>query len=463
MKITLLGAANDVTGSCYLVQSGSTRFLVDCGMFQGSERLERLNKIPASINPAQLNAVLLTHGHLDHCGRLPLLMKSGFKGPVYATRGTIEIARLILSDAAHIQENDTERENRKRERAGLPPLEPLFETKDAERVMRQFRECKLAEPLKISKGVTVTLRDAGHILGSSSIEVSMENGESKKIVFSGDVGQYNVPIMNDPYTIENTDVVFMESTYGDRDHRSFAGTVVEFESLVKAAVGKKGKVLIPTFAVGRAQMMLFCLAEMFRKKVIPPIPVFLDSPMAIAATRAYVENADSLDEEAAGLLGSGAIKRELATLVACETAAQSRALNAVSGPCVILAGAGMCNAGRILHHLRHNLWSPNTFVIIVGFQSKGSLGRSLIEGSDKVKIFGETIAVKATVKGLGGFSAHAGQSDLLRWLSSMTASKPRVVLTHGESHPMNVLSGCIEAKFGIRAETPRLGEVVVID
>ncbi len=462
MKITLLGAANDVTGSCYLVESHASRFLVDCGMFQGSERLERLNKIPSSIVPHKLNAVLLTHGHLDHCGRLPLLMKAGYHGPVYATEGTIRIASLILKDAAHIQENDTERENRRREHAGLPPLEPLFTSKDAERVLRQFRSCNLGEPIELNKSVTVTLRDAGHILGSSSIEISLENGETKKLVFSGDVGQYNVPIMNDPDAIDSADVVFMESTYGDRDHKSFASTVVEFENIVNSAIGKKGKILIPTFAVGRTQTILYCFAQMFRKKIIPQMPIYLDSPMAIAATRAYVENVDFLDDEAAGLLSSGTIKRDLASLVACETAEQSRALNAVSGPCVILAGAGMCNAGRILHHLRHNLSSPNCVVIIVGFQSKGSLGRQLIEGSKKVKIFGETISVNATVKGLGGFSAHAGQSDLIRWFSSLAAAHPRVILTHGESHPMNVLADCIESRFGLRAETPRLGESIVI-
>lgn len=462
LKITLLGAANDVTGSCYLVQTGSSRFLVDCGMFQGSERLERLNKIPTSVVPNRIDGVLLTHGHLDHCGRLPLLMKSGYHGPIYATEGTIRIANLILADAAHIQENDTARENRRRERAGLPKLDPLFETKDAERVMRQFRACKLGEPFKIGKDVTVTLRDAGHILGSSSIEIFLENGETKKLVFSGDVGQYNVPIMNDPYEIESADAVFLESTYGDRDHRSFESTVIEFESIVRSAVGKKGKILIPTFAVGRAQTMLYCLAEMFRKNVIPRIPIFLDSPMAIAATRAYVENAESLDEEAAGLITSGTLKRDLASLIACETAEQSQALNAVNGPCVILAGAGMCNAGRILHHLKHNLWNPNCVVVIVGFQSKGSLGRLLIEGSKKVKIFGETVVVNATVKSLGGFSAHAGQSDLLKWFSSMAKSRPRVILTHGESHPMNILTDHIRTKFEIDAESPRLGETVVI-
>lgn len=462
VKITLLGAANDVTGSCYLAQTASSRFLVDCGMFQGSERLERLNKIPTSIVPNRIDAVLLTHGHLDHCGRLPMLMKAGYHGPIYATEGTMRIANLILSDAAHIQENDTERENRRRKRAGLPALEPLFTTKDAERVLRQFRSCELGDEISINKDVTVTLRDAGHILGSSSLEVNLENGESKKLVFSGDVGQYNVPIMKDPYTIQGADVVFMESTYGDRDHRSFASTVVEFEDIMKSAVGKKGKVLIPTFAVGRAQTMLYCLAQMFRKKLIPRIPVYLDSPMAIAATRAYVENADCLDDEAAGLLSSGALREDLSTLVACETAEQSQALNAVPGPCVILAGAGMCNAGRILHHLKHNLWSPNCVVVIVGFQSKGSLGRLLLEGSKKVKIFGETIAVNAAIKGLGGFSAHAGQSDLIRWFSSMAPSRPRVVLTHGESHPMNVLADILRSKFSIDAETPRLGETVLL-
>jgi metallo-beta-lactamase family protein len=463
MNITVYGAAQDVTGSCFLVETGNARLLVECGLFQGPERLERMNKIPRAILDKKLDAVLLTHAHLDHCGRLPMLVKAGYRGPIYATQPTLEITQLILRDSARIEEEDTTRENKKRAQMKLPPLEPLYETADVDQVCKQLRRIDYKHWIDVAEGFRVNFVEAGHILGSSCIEmVASQNGGRRRLVFSGDIGQWDVPIMRDPAKITDADVVFMETTYGDRDHRSLDDTLEEFHELIIEAYQKKGRVLIPSFAVGRTQMLLYFLAEMFRKGLVPPFPVFLDSPMAIAATELYDKYPDYMDEEAHGLHQSGQLKHDLQTLQTCSTVEESKALNHVEGPCVIIAGAGMLNAGRILHHLKNGLDHDNTYVLIVGYQPRGSLGRMLLEGNPTVKMFGETVRVRATVRGLGGFSAHAGQSDLLRWLEPMARHKPRVVLVHGEPHPMNMIASKIRQNFGIDPELPKLGDVIPI-
>ncbi len=462
MQITLYGAAEEVTGSCYLLETNSTRLLIDCGMFQGSERLERQNRIPSNILSKKLDAVLLTHGHLDHCGRLPLLIKAGYSGPIFATEGTIDIASLIMNDSARIEEYDTDKENQKRKRNRQRLINPLFRVRDVTQVCRQFESVNYNQWLQIAPGIQCQFVEAGHIIGSSCIEVVIDaDGGKKKIVFSGDLGQWNAPIVRDPARLNSADLVFMESTYGDRQHKSLKDTLAEFEDLIITTVNKKGKILIPTFAVGRAQLILYHMAAMFRDNKVPPFPIYLDSPMAIAATALYTKHLKFMDEEARSLENSGQLRKDLATLKTCETAIESKALNAIDGPCLILAGAGMCNAGRILHHLRHCLGSPDTIVIIVGYQAKGCLGRDLIEGASTVKILGETVHVRATVKGLGGFSAHAGQSDLLKWLEPMAVHHPRVVLTHGESHSINELAYQIKHRFDIECEKPKLEDVII--
>lgn len=463
MHVTLFGAAKDVTGSCYLLETDRARILVDCGMFQGSARLEKRNYIPRDIRARELDAVVLTHGHLDHCGRLPLLVKAGFHGPILTTPGTADIAKLILSDAARIQADDAERKNRQHKRSSEEIVRPLFNQRDVETVCKHFRTVDYGDWSELANGIDIRLVEAGHILGSACIEMLIaENGLKRKLVFSGDLGQWNVPILKDPAFIESADVVFMESTYGDRDHRSLADTLFEFEDLMKAAIRKQGKILIPTFAVGRAQQILYHVAELFRNKRVPPIPIFLDSPMAIAATSLYASHSELMDEESRLLRSSGQLRKDLSVLKTCVTPEESKALNAFKGPCLILAGAGMCNAGRIMHHLHNCLNLPETTVIIVGYQVKGSLGRMLVEGATRVKIFGETVHVKATVRGLGGFSAHAGQSDLLRWLEPMTAKCSRIILTHGESPSMDQLRYKIKERFGLESESPRFGDTLNI-
>ncbi len=464
MLVTLHGAANEVTGSCYLVETGNCRVLIDCGLFQGSKHLERLNFIPASINAKKIDAVVLTHGHLDHCGRLPLLVKAGFKGRIYGTDGTLDIARLILMDAAKVQADDTDRENRKRVKAGQKPVKPLFTAADSERVFKLFHPLPYNKWISIAEHLRIDLIEAGHILGSSSvILVGDHNGGKRRLVFSGDLGQWNIPINRDPALLDTADAVFMESTYGGRNHPTYCDTVKELTDLIKEAVGKRGKILIPTFAVGRTQQLLYHLHEMFRLGEIKPFPIYLDSPMATAATEIYSRHTELLDPDVRDFFVGNNIYASLPSLKICTTALESQALNDVEGPCLIMAGAGMCDAGRILHHLRHNLSFPNTLVLIVGYQARESFGRQLLDGVNPVKIMGQTVFVRAKIVSVEGFSAHAGQSDLLRWIEPVARLKrARLILTHGEPHQLNELKYKLQDEFGVSPEIPSIGDTLEI-
>jgi metallo-beta-lactamase family protein len=402
---------------------------------------------------------LVTHAHLDHTGRLPLLSKNGYRGPIFCTPATAEVTGLILRDSAKVQSYDIARTNRKRERAGLAPLSPLYGAEEVEQLTQLFKEVPYSEPVAVAPGMKAKFVEAGHILGSASIQLFIQDeGEEKRLVFSGDIGPWNAPILRDPEGFHRAHAVVLESTYGDRDHRPIDATIDEFESLVRAAVETKGKILIPTFAVGRAQLLIYLFAIMFREKQVPPFPLFLDSPMAIEATRIYMRHLELFDEEFHALRRERPLVEDLRTLKATPTAQDSMGINEVAGPCVVLAGAGMCNAGRILHHLKQNLWRPETVVLIVGYQAHGSLGRMLVEGVDQVKIFGERIAVKAKIHSLGGFSAHAGQTDLLRWFEPLAANRPRVILTHGEEKGRTPLCAAIKAKHGLDCDMPEYGQ-----
>lgn len=460
MKITLQGAAGgEVTGSAYLLETKQTTILVDCGLFQGSREAGALNH--AAVGAPGLHAVLLTHAHLDHTGRLPLLARAGYAGPIFATPATIEMTGLILRDAARIQTQDAERQNRKRLRAGDEPVQPLYTPEDAEAVIRLLRPVPYLTPVNVAPGITARFAEAGHMLGSASIELQIDDGGTHRtVVFSGDLGPKGAPILRDAEPFAKADLLFLESTYGDRDHRAFPDTVREFIEIVKEASANKGKLLVPTFAVGRAQMLTALLAWMFRNKHVAPFPVFLDSPMAIEASAIYNRHTELFDDEALAFLKEKPIAKDLATLRSTATPEESRQINDCEGPCLVMAGAGMCTAGRILHHLRHNLWNPNTHVLIVGYQGHGTLGRQLVDGAKKVFIYGEPIAVKARIHTLGGFSAHAGQSDLMAWFGKLAASKPRVVLTHGDDGPRNALAKLIAERHGITPDLPNVGDVI---
>lgn len=461
MKITLFGAAGDVTGSAYYVETYRSRLLIDFGMFQGVREAELRNVVPDGLNPGALDAVLITHGHLDHVGRLPLLTLGGFEGPIYATPATIDMIKLILRDSAKVQAQDVARTNRKRQRAGRPPIEPMYSHADVEATLQQLQPHPYHDIVRITDDVSARMVEAGHMLGSVSIELIVEeDGREKKVVFSGDLGPAGLPVLKDAHCLESADLVFLESTYGDRDHRSLKETLDEATEIIKSAVERHSKILVPAFAVGRTQQILYHVAALFRAGVVPRFPIYLDSPMAIEATKIYQRHPDLYDEEARELADKNELIVDLEGVHACETAEESMKLNHVNGPCMIIAGSGMCHAGRIIHHLRNNLYKPETTVMIVGFQAYGTLGRRLVDGDKMVKIFGEEVAVAAEIRTLGGFSAHAGQTDLMKWLGCIVQAKPRVVLTHGESRGRDPLARLIRERHGIQCELPEFGDVI---
>ena len=464
MKITPLGAAGgEVTGSCYHVETDQSRILVDCGLFQGGRKTEALNRSPLGDEARHLDAVLLTHAHLDHVGRLPLLIRSGYRGPILATQATIELAGLVLHDAAKIQAQDAERRNRHLQRAGDPPQAPLYTQEDVEAALRLFQPIPYGKRFPVADGIEAIYLEAGHMLGSASIQLWVtENGKTKVVVFSGDLGPRGVPILKDSESFSEADLVFLESTYGDRDHRSRESTVAEFTGIVQAAVREKGKILVPTFAIGRAQGLIHMLACLMEEKSIPSFPVYLDSPMAIEASRIYIQHPELYDDDLLEYLRGRPFSTDFTNVIMTASAEESKRINEQPGPLLVLAGSGMCNAGRILHHLRNNLWQPGSHVLIVGYQGHGTLGRQLVDGEKVVSIFGEKIAVRAQIHTLGGFSAHAGQSDLLKWFEPMAAKRPRVALVHGEDPQRRALAQRLSERHEIHAHLPLMGEPLAI-
>jgi metallo-beta-lactamase family protein len=464
MKVTVHGAGGgEVTGSAYLVQTRDASVLVDFGLFQGARKVENYNRIPKKGAFDKLDAVVLTHAHLDHTGRLPLLTRAGYRGPIHATPATIDFADLILNDSARLQKSDVERQNRRRARMGQPLLDPLYEQHDVEGLRHLYKKLGYDEPTPLAAGVTVRAVEAGHMLGSASLELTVEDeGQKKVVIFSGDLGPRGAPLHRDYVPFQKADFVFMESTYGDRDHRSLQETAVETREVIKKAVAEGAKILVPVFAVGRTQLLLYLLAGAFQRGTLTPFPIYIDSPMAIEATKLYSKHVELFDEEALAMQKSGELRQELDTVKFCPSADDSRALNDVKGPCMIMAGAGMCTGGRILHHFRHNLARPGTTVLLVGYQGHGSLGRMIVDGKPTVTIFGEKIPVRASVHTFGGLSGHAGQTDLLGWLGTLAASGPRVFLTHGEERGRKPLGKLIQERYKLRVDYPGLPETIEI-
>jgi metallo-beta-lactamase family protein len=462
MKITVHGAGGgEVTGSAYLVETAEAKILVDCGLFQGARKVENYNRIPRRGAFTKLDAVVLTHAHLDHTGRLPLLTRAGYNGPIYATPATIDFADLILKDSAHLQRSDVERQNRRRQRMGQPLLDPLYEQQDVENLHPLYKKLSYAAPTLLAPGMIVRAVEAGHMLGSVSLELTVEDeGKEKVVLFSGDLGPRGAPLHRDYVPLQKADFVFMESTYGDRDHRSLKETARETREVVKKAVQAHAKILVPVFAVGRTQLLLYLLAGAFKRGTLPRFPIYIDSPMAIQATKLYAKHAELFDDEALAMQKSGELRTELDSVQFCPTADDSRALNEVQGPCMIMAGAGMCTGGRILHHFRHNLALPGTTVLFVGYQGHGSLGRMIVDGKESITIFGEKIPVRASVHTFGGLSGHAGQSDLLRWLEGIADSGPRVFLTHGEERARKPLGKIIKERYKLRVDYPEWSETI---
>ena len=459
MQITFCGAAGTVTGSCYLVETKQTRFLVDCGMFQGNKELRDLNQRDFLFNPAALDFVLLTHAHVDHAGLLPHLYKSGFQKQIYATKASTDLCGIILPDSGHIQEMEVEWRNRKRARKGEALQKPLYTAADALETLKLFQSLNYLEEFKPVPEVKVRFNDAGHILGSSIIEVWItEDGKETKIVFSGDLGQVAQPIIQDPTWINDADYLLVESTYGDRLHEDSAEKIALLREMIIQSVKSGGNLVIPAFAVGRTQDLLYHIRELLNLGAIPSVPVYIDSPMAVSVTEIYRNNPNCYDQETKQMFANHQSPFEFPNLHFIRTAEESKKLNELAKGAIVISASGMCEAGRILHHLKHNLWRPESNVLFVGYQAEGTLGRRLLEGAKVVKIMGEEIAVKAKINSIGGFSAHADQNGLLDWLRHF-ATKPRnLFLVHGEQSAQDTLAQLIQEKLGWSTIIPKLGE-----
>jgi len=463
VRVTCLGGAGTVTGSSYLIESAAgKKVLVDCGLFQGGKNMEERNWKEWGFDPARISTLFLTHAHIDHSGKIPKLVKDGFQGRILASPPTAELCSIMLLDAAHVQEMDAEWQTRKNKRRSNMEVLPLYTTEDAEaslRLLAPIEKDKIVEP---EPGIRARMRNSGHILGSSVLELWVEEGRAPlKMVFSGDLGKKNQLIVQDPHEVFDADYLFLESTYGNRLHRSLEESKVELMEAIQYAVSHKEKVLIPAFAVERTQELLYILGEFQRAGRLPKIPIFVDSPLAIKATQIFRKNKKYYDKEAQAIVDQGYDPFDMPNLRFTESTEESRAINRSEGSAIIIAGNGMCTAGRIRHHLKHNLWRPGTSLVIVGFQAQGSTGRQIVDGAKQVRILGETVSVKAKVFTIGGFSAHADQNDLLEWAGHFE-SNPRVFLVHGEPSASEALAAKIRERLGLDVYIPKWKERLVL-
>lgn len=443
MQISFHGAAEGVTGSCHLVEVGNKKILIDCGMYQGGRELEEENAREFGFIPKDIDYLLLTHAHLDHCGRVPLLVKRGFQGEIITTLATQELARIVMLDSAHLHEEEVRRTRRRLQRKGREThIEPLYDTEDALYALDFFgRRAKYDSPLEIAKGIRATFIDAGHILGSASIFLELqEDDKHRTILFSGDLGNHNRAILRDPAKPPHADVVVMETTYGDRSHKELEPSIDEFFEAIHDTAQRGGNIIVPSFALERSQEILYYLHEAWINGTLPKgLHVFLDSPMAISATRIFSRHPECYDEETKALFSDGQDPFDFPVLHFTRETAESIALNRIEGGALILAGSGMCTGGRVRHHLRRNLWRSDCSVIFVGYAARGTLARHIIDGAKTVKIFNEDIAVHAKIYTIGGFSAHAGQTELLEW--HRLIDKPEITyLVHGEIDAMETFS-----------------------
>ncbi len=461
MKLTFIGAAHEVTGSCMYLEACGKKILIDCGMEQGVDVFEN---VPLPVAEADIDMVFLTHAHIDHSGKLPLLYKNGFRGQVFATCGTERLCGIMLRDSANIQMFEAEWRNRKAKRSGKQEVEPLYTIEDAEGVLKCFVGREYGEKIMVAEGISIRFVDAGHLLGSSSVEVWIhENGVSKKLVFSGDIGNTDQPIICDPQTIEDADYVIMESTYGDRSHGPRPDYIADLADVIQTTFDRGGNVVIPAFAVGRTQEMLYFIRQIKEEKRIKnhdDFEVYVDSPLAIEATKIFMERMhDDFDEEASRLIQSGINPISFPGLKTAVTSDDSKAINFNDSPKVIISASGMCDAGRIKHHLKHNLWRPECTVLFVGYQSAGTLGRALAEGAKEVKLFGEDIEVRAQIRTLAGVSGHADRDGLMDWIKAFSKKPEKVFVVHGEDAACVALAGRIREELALDTLAPYSGTV----
>ena len=474
MKITFLGATKTVTGSNFLVEAAGKKFLVDCGLYQGKAELEEQNYREFDYNPAEIDFMLLTHAHIDHSGRIPKLYNDGFKGPIYAHKATCDLCQIMLPDSGHIQEMEAEWKNKKRIRKGQPTRGPLYTAEDALKCMEIFVPVKYDEIIQVSENIYVRFNDAGHMLGSSTIEIwAKEDGKETKAVFSGDLGNNDIPLLSEPTMIDNCDYLVMESTYGSRLHIRNDQKAELFLKIVSETIDNGGTVVIPSFAVGRTQEILYEInkikenrhdEEFLREyRTLMKVPVYVDSPLAISATQVFKENMDLFEDEVKEEMERGNNPLEFPGLKFTQTADESKALNESNEPSIIISASGMCDVGRIKHHLKHNIWNPKSTILFVGYQAPGTLGYEIVNGAKKVTIFGEEFAVNARIEYIEGYSGHADQEWLMNFVYSFYNKPKHIFLVHGEEESQEVLRNKILENTGIGVTIPEYGETYQLD
>ena len=458
LKISFHGACRTVTGSCTLVETDDTKILVDCGMFQGSKDLKELNYGEFNFSPAEIDYVILTHAHIDHSGLIPKLVKKGFKGTVIATKPTTDLCSILLPDSGYIQELEVERKNRKLARAGKPLLEPIYTHLDAKRALMFFSTLDYNLKVDLTPTISIRFQDAGHILGSSIVEIwAKENNYETKVVFSGDIGNLNQPIIQDPTVIEETDYLVMETTYGNRLHKNIGDKQELLLQIIESTFLRGGNVIIPAFAVERTQDLLYYLARLDFEGRLPDCKIYVDSPLAISANEIFKVSVKYFDDETKAAFDKiwespGILQR----IVMTRSAEESKKLNEVRTNAIIISASGMCDAGRIKHHLKHNLWREESSIVFVGYQAPGTLGRQILDGKKQVRIHGEQIAVNAQIYNLDGFSGHADQKALLQWFDSFKRKPKEVFLVHGEPEGMEVFKNLLLERYDLEVHMPEL-------
>ncbi len=455
LKLKFCGGARTVTGSCFLLEVEGKKYLIDCGMFQGGKALRRRNAMDFPFNPAEIECLFLTHAHIDHSGLVPKLVKEGFQGKIYTTSATLDLCRIMLPDSGHIQETEAEWRNRKARRAGAAETPPLYTVEDAINSLQFFQEVKYYETINLSAEISFRLQNSGHILGSALLELWVnDDGNRRKFVFSGDLGREKQPIIPDPDVIEEADFLILESTYGKRFHEGEDEKSELLADIINSTLERGGNIVVPSFAVGRTQEMLYILNGLIDKGEIPSLPIYIDSPMAIETTDLFMRHTECFDLEMRACLVRGDYPLHFPEAYFSRSVDESRKINELPGGAMIISASGMCDAGRIKHHLKHNLWRSESTILFVGYQAEGTLGRRLLDGVKNVVLFGEDIAVRARIASIGGFSAHADQGEMLKWVNKFKQKPSQIILVHGEEEAQECLAALLREQFELNVYIP---------